>query len=237
MTKTIYATLIPKTEEPVEELKRCSRCKELKPVAEFHKDSYRKDGLAVHCRSCTKERNRRYSSKPKATPATKRCPECGETKPASEFHKDRTSEDGLDYWCMICRTEYNRQYCTAHPEKLAANDQRYRTLHKTELRERVRQRRMLRMGIPGSHSDTQWEWLCKLCNGACLCCGTIDVPLTRDHIVPITWEGATDDITNIQPLCQSCNSRKNDRHDTDYRTDEIRERVEALVARQAVAGI
>ena len=40
----------------------------------------------------------------------------------------------------------------------------------------------------------------------CPCCGK-KKKLTEDHIIPIKKNG-TDYINNIQPLCQSCNSKK-----------------------------
>ena len=38
-------------------MKICSKCKLEKPKSEFNKNSYKKDGLQIHCRDCTKEAN------------------------------------------------------------------------------------------------------------------------------------------------------------------------------------
>ena len=43
----------------------------------------------------------------------------------------------------------------------------------------------------------------------CVICGSTE-NITIDHIVPIT-KGGTNDIDNLQPLCKSCNSSKNNK--------------------------
>lgn len=57
-----------------------------------------------------------------------------------------------------------------------------------------------------SHTSGEWELLKTQYGFMCAACGK-SKNLTKDHIIPIS-KGGTDKIENIQPLCQSCNSKK-----------------------------
>lgn len=61
----------------------------------------------------------------------------------------------------------------------------------------------------GSHTYNDWECLKEKYNYTCPCCHKTepDIKLTEDHIIPLS-SGGSDLIENIQPLCQSCNSKK-----------------------------
>lgn len=77
-------------------------------------------------------------------------------------------------------------------------------------------RRARKRGIPGSPTLKQWQDLCAKFQNRCVCCGKFG-KLTRDHIIPISNPNSSHDISNIQPLCYSRNSSKNNRFSVDYR--------------------
>ena len=61
-------------------------------------------------------------------------------------------------------------------------------------------------GADGSHTLEEWEVLKVNFENRCANCKQ-DKPLTKDHIIPLS-AGGSDNISNIQPMCRNCNSRK-----------------------------
>lgn len=100
----------------------------------------------------------------------------------------------------------NAAYHAANPEMKC----RYRkNNHEKWLPKAIRwaqARRARELGATGSYTDTEWSLLCALFRGICPACGKPCRP-TVDHIVPLS-KGGTNDISNLQPLCKSCNCRK-----------------------------
>lgn len=107
------------------------------------------------------------------------------------------------------------------PEKLKAINKNWREKNKARLIEKFRSygasRRAKENGAIGGHTVREWIDLCAKFSNRCVCCGIHGETLTRDHVIPITRQGATHYIENIQPLCRSCNSKKGNRLIVDYR--------------------
>lgn len=89
------------------------------------------------------------------------------------------------------RYEYTKKYRLENPDKA---------------RQYKNNRRAREMGAEGSFTATEWTELKEKHKQMCALCGKKE-KLTVDHIVPLS-KGGSNYITNIQPLCMPCNSKK-----------------------------
>lgn len=83
-------------------------------------------------------------------------------------------------------------------------------------------RRLARINnvVGGHYTKQEFDLLCAQHGNKCLRCGK-EGPLTADHVIPISFGVPhSDEIENIQPLCQSCNSSKSTKV-IDYRNGDV----------------
>jgi 5-methylcytosine-specific restriction endonuclease McrA len=136
-------------------------------------------------RACTSlyfKGNPQFTGRPRAEPTIIACAHCGEGFPRKRARSKFCSPK--------CRQQSARVYADKAEQRTAAD----------------RRRRLREMGASGWHTEAEWQALCLRARGKCTACGR-KAKLTRDHIIPLA-AGGSDDITNIQPLCTPCNSRK-----------------------------
>lgn len=69
----------------------------------------------------------------------------------------------------------------------------------------LRSQRLKAAREKGTHTSEEWDEM-KGFFGECVICGSKE-NIVKDHIVPL-YQGGSDAISNLQPLCSSCNSRK-----------------------------
>jgi 5-methylcytosine-specific restriction endonuclease McrA len=92
------------------------------------------------------------------------------------------------------RQVYHKRYCAKNPDRIS----------------HLKARRYAReKNAQGSHSLEDWNLLKIKYDNCCASCGN-KTKLTKDHIIPLS-KGGSDYIDNIQPLCRSCNSKKNNK--------------------------
>jgi len=119
------------------------------------------------------------------------------------------------------RTRLNR---IANPEKWKEYNKVYREAHREERNETTRlwfkvhpeknvqygvNRRAMKLGNGGYFTLNEWLDLKKKYKYKCLSCKQQEpqIKLVRDHVIPLI-KGGLNSISNIQPLCGLCNSRK-----------------------------
>lgn len=113
----------------------------------------------------------------------------------------------------------SRQWRERNPDRRRALDRQWRATERGKaIRNALNHKRETRKaGNGGSHSADEWAALKAQHGYRCLRCGRCEpeIKLTADHVIPTVF-GGSNDITNIQPLCKSCNSAKGTKT-TDYR--------------------
>jgi len=194
-------------------LKFCNKCKTVLPITEFYPHKYSRDGLRSTCRTCCIKDVREWQNEN---------PEKERAKVTKWYreHRDFVIQRSTDW------VEKNRERSNRTKRQWAIKNRIILNKKKRE-RERERRRKCPEKSIAikhryrakkqengGSFTAQEWNNLCARFDYICLACGEKN-PLTVDHVVPIS-KGGSSDISNIQPLCKSCNSSKRDRI-IDYR--------------------
>jgi 5-methylcytosine-specific restriction endonuclease McrA len=104
------------------------------------------------------------------------------------------------------RIEDARVYREKHRDQINAARREYCRVHPGVSREGRTKWRARKAGAQGTHGVQEWLEKCELFAWCCAYCGQ-SRPLSEDHKIPLS-RGGSDDISNILPACQSCNSKK-----------------------------
>ena len=180
--------------------KKCTKCGETKPHSEFRKASHHKDGLTSQCKSCCNAWIRDWYVRNKESRKITQAAWHAKNKVKRNKAVLAKYYENREKW-----QARNKAWAKAHPERMrafvAASD------HK---------RRAAKLNSFGAWTEKDIQRLFKLQLGCCACCRKkLDKSFHRDHIVALA-SGGSNEISNIQLLCKSCNSQKHKRDPIDF---------------------
>ena len=89
-------------------LKKCSKCKVIKKLIEFFKDTRSVHGFASYCKLCNCPQSLKIiERKQLQNQGLKKCSKCKKIKPFKDFYKLKASKDNLHGICKDCKKLYN----------------------------------------------------------------------------------------------------------------------------------
>ena len=177
----------------------CSVCKEEKPLDEYHKNKNYKTGYSVTCKPCAVKRAHKWQVENK-----ERVNEGVRKNYRLHYERYRANHNERQKrWLEKPENtqkmrEASRAWALAHPESKRLSENK---------------RRAAKQGN-GIFLISKRD-LARLLASSCHNCGSQN-NITLDHVIPIS-RGGRHSVGNLQPLCGSCNSSKNNRTITEWK--------------------
>jgi len=221
------------------ETKVCTQCRIEKPATTeyFSKQTIGKNGLQPACKECCKryreankdkivQHNKEYreTNKDKIAQQHKQWREANKEHIAQhrrvniehiaqylETHKEHIAQRNKEHYELIKEHQraYGKEYQKLNKEHIAQHKKQWSQSNPDKCIAAKQRRRAYKADLPANFTAEQWETAKEHFNNVCAYCG-VQVPLTQDHVVPLSKGGAyTHD--NIIPACSKCNSSKRSR--------------------------
>lgn len=191
--------------------KKCNKCGKVKPVSEFHKKRQSADGYRPTCKECRSPQIKEYYQSNSETLKQK-------ALAWYEGNKQRVLSN-VKRWAgnnPVKARSYGRKWKANNKEHHDSYNRAYDAAHPEKVLEKLHRRRAKKINVEGGHfTEKEWQALLDRYGHKCLCCKRTDVPLERDHVIPL-GPPHSDEIANIQPLCRRCNASKGNKV-IDYR--------------------
>lgn len=160
------------------------------------------------------------------------CTKCGELKSFDLFAKDKQKADGYRSSCKVCNLEYRAAYYQVNREaaiqesrnwyasnkgKAAKAMRKWVEVNKDKANVIWRNRRARKREADGTHSIEDVERMRSLQKNKCACCHA-DLNKSGfhvDHVVALA-SGGSNDVSNLQILCPTCNLKKGCKNPIDF---------------------
>ena len=202
--------------------KTCIKCKEVKLLAEFHKDKTKPDGYRPRCKVCRIIDGKVYYNNNIDLILNR-------GKLYRGLNKER-------------ETERSTRWINENPERAKEYQKCYRILNREREAERVRawryknpekrrasdrKRRARKQSVNENYTKLDEQYTRELFNNCCVCCDSTD-NLCVDHHYPLS-KGNPLTRNNAVLLCRSCNCSKGAKLPEEFYPKEVLTRIKSIL--------
>ena len=171
--------------------KPCTKCGITKPLSDYRERSRGVCNRNAVCKECEHDEYKRYRASRKSELSAK-AKKAWKEKPQTPEQKEKAKKRASEWY-------YNNK------ERAAASMKRNAMIRPPYLR-----RKILMNQVECTLTTEQWQEILEIFGHRCAYCLRSDVPLTQDHIQPVSKFGPHT-AENVVPACRSCNSAKGNR--------------------------
>ena len=186
--------------------KACSKCGVVKALSEFRTHGRGICGKNGQCKECERKWNNEHNAQHRDEINTKQRKAWKEKPQTPEQKAQARQRASVWYYANKERAaESNRVWVRNNPEKFKASQKKYLIKNPVHIRRKAYMDKIVK-----DLTAAQWQEILEVFGYRCAYCLRQTVPLTMDHIQPVS-KGGPHTASNIVPACKSCNSVKNDR--------------------------
>lgn len=234
------------------ELKKCSKCGEVKARTEFHKNSQRKDGTSSQCKCCVRLYHSKYRKanpdKVKAKSAKyyrantekekARCAKYRKENAEKErerhakyrnanLEKERTRRANYYRENKSACAAYSAMYYRENKDKVNARNSKYHAANPEKARASKLRRRARLVSASGDHTAEQLKARFDYHGNKCVYCDSTE-NLHADHQIPLS-RGGTNFASNMVPACATCNISKGSKTPEEFLVYQFNIAMEKLI--------
>lgn len=188
--------------------KQCTKCGETKPLDQFYKQNECRGGRRPDCKTCFYAACKARLRPGQGAEYSRRFRERNPSSDRKYYEKNR-------HVLIPKMVEYNRRNKEAYLAKMRA----WRKANPEKVQVWVRNRRAKLKGLSGSHTLADILAMMNIQRGKCVYCRCdITKSYQVDHIVPVA-RGGSNDKSNLQLLCRTCNLDKRDKDPLEYQRE------------------
>lgn len=178
-------------------MKTCTRCAEEKLISEYGKSTQTSSGVKAECKKCRASRDKANRDRIRYEDPDKWSETMLDKRNRSRDWRKKNPEKSV---------QASRKWQLNNPEKKREINRRFAKNNPEAVRNGNRRRRAKERGA--ERFKVSKKFLRKLYSSPCVICGSSEI-IQMDHVFPLNRRGAHSE-GNLQPLCKSCNSSKQD---------------------------